>query len=57
MSAEVVKNEGKEKSNKPSPIKFTCQWCEKRKPLEDMVRVARFLPVLVVCRDCAAEIR
>ena len=57
MSAETVEKEGKVKSNKPAQIKFTCQWCGKRKPLEDMVRVARFLPVLVVCRDCAAEMR
>ncbi len=48
-----------EKSKKPaSPeITFLCRRCEKRKPLEEMRTVTRFIPLLVVCEDCARELR
>lgn len=38
-------------------IMFTCQSCEKKKPLEDMRRIARFMPPLVVCIDCGKVFR
>lgn len=48
-----------EKSKKPQPLEvtFICRRCEKRKPIEEMRTVTRFSPVLIVCRDCARELR
>ena len=42
---------------KPSAVKvkeivFTCKYCEKAKPLSEMVVVTRFSPPLVACKDC-----
>ena len=57
----MLEKEPKEadKTSKKGPLKITfrCQCCEKYKPLEDMRSVTRFLPALVVCRDCAKKIR
>ncbi|HJX13244.1 MAG TPA: hypothetical protein VJ377_06925 [Dehalococcoidales bacterium] len=55
MADEVSKKE--DKATRPLVIKFKCQRCGKDKPLEDMRSVTRFLPVLVVCRDCVRELR
>ena len=51
--------EKKETAKKADLIKvvFTCQSCEKKKPLVDMRRIARFMPPLVVCRDCGKIFR
>jgi hypothetical protein len=38
-------------------VKFTCQCCQKKKPIEDMKRIKRFNPVLIVCRDCEKIMR
>ena len=57
MAAETVKEENKAKKQKPREIKFRCQLCEKDKPLQEMVSITRFRPVLVVCQDCAREMR
>ena len=56
MAAEIVK-EDKAKKQKPREITFKCQRCEKTRPLKEMVSVTRFRPVLVVCQDCAKEMR
>lgn len=45
------------KKRNPGEITFTCQSCHKEKPLEDMRTVTRFVPVLVVCRNCQKEFR
>jgi hypothetical protein len=47
------------KGHKPEPreITFLCRRCEKQKPLAEMRIVTRFVPVLVVCQDCAKELR
>ena len=36
---------------------FKCRVCGKDKPLQDMRTVTRFVPVLVVCQDCARILR
>ena len=48
-----------EKVKKPAAFEvvFLCARCEKRKPLADMRMVTRFVPVLVVCEECAKELR
>ncbi len=57
MTAEAKKEENKTKKQKPREIKFKCQRCQKEVPLKDMVSVTRFRPVLIVCRNCADEMR
>jgi transcription elongation factor Elf1 len=41
----------------PAEVMFKCRRCGKEKPLSEMRSVTRFLPVLVVCKDCAQELR
>ena len=36
----------------PKSITFTCKFCGKPKPLEDMRVIMRFFPPLPACRDC-----
>ena len=57
MTAEVKKQEGKTRKQKPKDIKFKCQRCEKEVLLAEMVSITRFRPVLIVCRHCAEEMR
>jgi len=53
------KAKGKGESGKTGDMKihFKCRLCEKEKPLEEMRTVTRFVPVLVVCQDCAKTLR
>ncbi len=37
-------------------ITFRCQWCQQERPLEEMTRLNRFSPVVIVCRGCARKI-
>jgi len=43
-------------NNKPNStqksITFTCKFCGKPKPLEDMRILERFFPPLIACIDC-----
>ena len=55
--AEKIQDTDKVKRQKPLGITFKCQRCNKRKRLEEMRSVTRFVPMLVVCRDCEKEIR
>ncbi len=46
------------KAQKPErEITFLCRRCGKYKPITEMRTVTRFVPVLVVCADCARELR
>ncbi len=56
MAAET-KKEAKEVKQKPRAITFRCQQCEKLKPIQEMTSITRFRPVLIVCRDCAKQLR
>jgi hypothetical protein len=58
-SKSAGKSKAAEKPKKPAApeITFLCRRCEKRKPLAEMRLVTRFVPVLVVCADCARELR
>jgi hypothetical protein len=48
----------KEQPKKTAPeIKFKCRRCSRERPLSEMRSVTRFLPVLIVCADCAKELR
>jgi transcription elongation factor Elf1 len=57
MTAEAKKEEEKTKKEKPREIKFKCQRCQREVPLGEMVSITRFRPVLIVCRNCAEEMR
>ncbi len=52
-----VEKETKEVKQKSRAITFRCQQCEKLKPIQEMTSIARFRPVLIVCQDCAKELR
>jgi hypothetical protein len=54
--AEQTTKTGQPKTEAPE-ISFKCRRCGQEKPLSDMRSVTRFLPVLVVCKDCARELR
>ena len=38
-------------------VTFKCRVCGKDKPIEDMRTVTRFVPVLIVCQECAKTLR
>ncbi len=45
----------KKKKPKIKEITFKCKFCEKSKPLEEMVVLTRFFPPITACRDCEKE--
>jgi hypothetical protein len=55
----AVKAKGKAEAGKPgdAAIYFRCRLCGKEKPLQEMRTVTRFIPVLIVCQDCARILR
>ena len=55
--AEKPKTAEKVKKPVAPEVTFLCRRCEKRKPLAEMKLVTRFVPVLIVCQDCARELR
>jgi transcription elongation factor Elf1 len=55
MAEQASKTETKEKPQEE--IKFHCRRCGRERPLSEMRSVTRFLPVLIVCKDCARELR
>lgn len=38
-------------------VTFTCQCCNRVRPLKEMRSITRFVPVLIVCRDCEKALR
>lgn len=48
MSAAVKKG----KALKEKKITFKCKFCEKEKPLEEMVVLSGYFPPVITCRDC-----
>ena len=53
MTTEIEKGE----ESKAKKVTFKCKSCEKSKPLDEMVVVTRFFPLVVVCRDCEKKMR
>ncbi|MFC1991775.1 hypothetical protein ACFLVC_03605 [Chloroflexota bacterium] len=35
---------------------FVCKFCEKHKPLEEMMVITRFFPGVITCRDCGKKL-
>lgn len=56
MAEKTSKSEGKKKTGLKE-ITFYCQRCEQYKPITEMRTVTRFVPPLLVCQDCARELR
>ena len=50
------KIKGGEKS-KAKEVTFKCKFCERSKPLDEMVVLTRFSPSIVACRDCEKKMR
>jgi hypothetical protein len=55
----AAKAKSKIETGKSETIKvtFKCRLCGKDKPIEDMRTITRFIPVLIVCQDCAKTLR
>ncbi len=55
----VAKPKAKSEAGRPgeTEVLFKCCLCEKEKPLPKMRTVTRFIPVLVVCEECARTLR
>ncbi|MEE8413008.1 MAG: hypothetical protein V3R96_00500 [Dehalococcoidales bacterium] len=35
---------------------FVCKFCEKHKPLKEMVTITSYFPPVVTCRDCGKKL-
>ena len=59
MSAIITMTAAIEKGEelKIKKVTFKCKFCEKSKPLDEMVVLTRFFPPIVVCRDCEKKMR
>jgi hypothetical protein len=57
MSAEEAKGGVKAKKDALLEVMFKCSLCQKEKPLSDMKTIARFRPIVVVCRECEKDVR
>ena len=53
MTPEIEKKE----EPKAKEITFKCKYCEKSKPLAEMVIMTRFFPPITACRDCERKMR
>ena len=53
MSGEIEKEE----EHKIREITFKCKFCERSKPLDEMVVLTRFFPPIEACRDCEKKMR
>lgn len=56
MAEEIMEKDRSDASG-DMEIRFKCRLCEQEKPLHEMRTVTRFIPALVVCRDCAKTLR
>ncbi len=53
MTSEVEREE----KSKAKEVTFKCKFCEKSKPLDEMVVLTRFFPLIVACKDCERKMR
>jgi hypothetical protein len=56
MAEKPSKPESKKEAGRKE-ITFLCPRCEQYKPISEMRMVTRFVPPLLVCQDCARELR
>jgi hypothetical protein len=55
--ADKTKQKDEAVPSRDMEIRFKCRLCGQEKPLQEMRTVTRFVPVLVVCQDCAKTLR
>lgn len=47
----------KEEKPKVNEVTFKCKFCERSRPLDEMVVITRFFPQIMACRDCEKKLR
>jgi len=55
--ARAKKKDERLESKATKEMTFRCRFCERSKPLGEMVVLTRFFPPLVACRDCEKKMR
>jgi hypothetical protein len=55
--AEKTTEKGEAGKSGDKEIRFKCRLCQRERPLHEMRTVTRFIPVLIVCQDCARTLR
>ena len=55
MTTEAM-NKEESAAKETREITFKCRFCERSKPIDEMVVLTRFFPPIVVCRDCEKKI-
>ena len=56
MAIELVNWEQSERKQ-AREVRFRCKYCEKTKPLDEIMSLARFLPWTVAYNDCAKKMQ
>jgi transcription elongation factor Elf1 len=57
MAEKTSKTKSKTRKTETPEITFRCHRCGRDRPIAEMRTVNRFIPALVVCQDCARELR
>ena len=55
--AKAKKEDERLDSKETDEMTFRCRFCERSKPVGEMMVLARFFPPLVACRDCEKKMR
>ena len=45
------------KAKEAKTVSFTCKFCEKVKPLDEMTVTNLYFPPIILCRDCEKTLR
>ena len=56
MAKEELKGSARAKKQAPAEITFSCQRCQRLKPIKEMRVITRFFPLFIVCQDCEKEL-
>lgn len=54
--ATEVENEAGAKAKKTKKVTFKCRFCERDRPLDEMMVLTKYFPPVVLCRDCEKKI-
>ena len=57
MAAKIVREGEESEAKETKEITFKCRFCERSKPLDEMMVLTRFFPPIVACRDCEKKVR
>ena len=58
MTTDMGQKEGRgAEAKRTKEVTFKCLFCEKSKPLGEMMIITRFFPPMVACRDCEKKLR